>query len=256
MDVYMSYKTKRTPSDLVYNCHSLALYLAKRHYKKVFFITDDVGRKFFKDLLFYDVTTEMNGVPESKMWALGKLETYKIAAGRRKEFIHIDYDVFLWKKLPTNIELSSVIVQSYESIGGYIDLDAFLDKFPEYYMKTPYASTMGIFGGSHFEFIKKYADIAIKLSTSPLYAEFFNEHPYILRMAIIIEQYMICALAQKDNIELTPLLSKSCIMQITPEICEKEAERIGFSHLGQMKNEEYYRNRVKTRCIEFNIPYK
>jgi hypothetical protein len=95
----------------------LSVELARQHYPDTALVTDDDGAKLLVDQLrlpFSRVSLELNALAACSpdWWALGKLFAYRL---QTEPFIHIDSDVFLWKRLPPDLEAAPVFAQSPET---------------------------------------------------------------------------------------------------------------------------------------------
>src|SRR5512144_869064 len=83
----------------------LSLERARRHYRPTVLYTDDDGVRLLVDGLGLDfdaVHTTLNALSatDPEWWALGKLYAYR---SQSEAFVHVDNDVFLWKRLPTEL---------------------------------------------------------------------------------------------------------------------------------------------------------
>src|SRR4051794_18448095 len=84
----------------------LSVHTAARYYSDTRLVTDTAGARVLVDLLglpFAHVDTALDQLEPSDpgWWALGKLEAYRL---QRDPFVHIDTDVFLWKRLAPAVE--------------------------------------------------------------------------------------------------------------------------------------------------------
>jgi hypothetical protein len=189
-------------SDLLYTT-ALAVTMSRRHFKEVQFMSSDWGIKLFKKigLPVTEFSTDLNHMKTvSKFfWAYGKLLAYK---KQEKPFIHVDNDVFLWKKLPDRILNAQLCFQSKE----FFDLPG----YKYYYMLKPcfdeakvkpqvivnneiddFAYNCGICGGHKLEFFKEWE----KCSSEYIFASenqdlFFNKYRDVLiHQNLFHEQY-------------------------------------------------------------------
>lgn len=74
----------------------------KEYYPRVSLITDEKGKKLLIDILklpYDEVSLRLNDLQDSnkQIWTLGKIWSYSI---QQQPFLHVDGDVFIWKKLP------------------------------------------------------------------------------------------------------------------------------------------------------------
>jgi hypothetical protein len=77
-------------------------------------VTDDAGARMLVDglgLQFTRVSTELNALAkhDPDWWNLGKIHAYHL---QMEPFVHIDSDVFLWKRLPPRLEHADVFAQN------------------------------------------------------------------------------------------------------------------------------------------------
>src|SRR5262249_40034698 len=96
----------------------LSVETARRHYPDTSLVTDDEGTELLLDRLrlpFRHVSLELNHLrsQDADWWALGKLPAYRI---QPPPFVHIDADVFLWRRLPARLESAAVFAQSPETL--------------------------------------------------------------------------------------------------------------------------------------------
>jgi hypothetical protein len=89
----------------------LSVQQARKFFGKTVLFTDDYGAKMLVDGLQLDfdvVSTALNTLNDHdpKWWALGKIYTY---GSQNDPFIHIDNDVFLWKRLPVNSGIELIL---------------------------------------------------------------------------------------------------------------------------------------------------
>ena len=170
-------------SELFLDMWKVSCALAKKHYGKVFLVTDTPGRETLKILPFDEIIVALDGIPQiPHMWCAGKLYAYKYAA-MYGQFLHLDADVFLWEKLPEDLTNSDIFAQNIED--DYL-LNNVYKKFPGDYEAPSLINTIienkmeylpynvGIFGGTNVEQIEKYVDIALDLFEDPQWYHYFN----------------------------------------------------------------------------------
>lgn len=164
----------------------LSFETARKHYPKTSLVTDDAGARMLVDGLglgFDDVSTELNALADHDpaIWMLGKLRAYR---AQTEPFIHLDTDVFLWKRLSENLERSPVFAQNPEPfISGASHYKP--DKIQEAlrqrtqgwipqewewslsFGNPQQAECCGVFGGTCLDFIHYYVDLAFRLIEAP-----------------------------------------------------------------------------------------
>ena len=164
----------------------LSVMEAKKHYgDDTHLVTDDEGARILVDGLglgFGKVSTALNMIQEydPSWWALGKIVAYR---SQDVPFIHIDSDVFLWSKLPEELETADVFAQNPEFfiVGDrhtwYIpdqleklllyENQGWLPKEWNWYRAVfsdmLSAACCGIYGGTRLDFIHYCADMALQI---------------------------------------------------------------------------------------------
>src|SRR5262245_15965932 len=253
------------------NAWTLSVHLAQRHFDDVELVTDNYGKAMLVDglhLPFTKVKNELDAVVPAHVkdlyWTFGKLWAYSL---QDEPFIHIDYDVFLWNKLPERILAAPMFGQNMECDiwqvdiyrQGYKALCGHLKHKPHdwiaiypYVHKHDIAINVGIIGGNDIEFLRKYASTAIDMITHCENKEGFEIIQRLNKLTdgnvahgcnVVTEQYLysrIC-LAQRRWNDMQLLLD-------TKEICADNAphisvnrlcKEIGFTHLIGLKAKQH-----------------
>ena len=261
MKFYMSYwcnKNTKNISEYLIDIHRLSVFLVKKHYKECHLITDSLSKPYFEDVGFTSITTELDALNdiESNNWALGKLYSYKFLSEKGVPFCHIDYDVFLWNKLPDKIFESEIFAQNIEK--KVYDTYAF-DIFKKHHKsknfitsipkreEDPIAYNVGIMGGNNLEFIKKYAETGIGFSLDKNNIECYSIMNTLQSQAIpcISEQYCLAVCSEKYNVPVTCLLKS-----IKEQDLEKEASHMGYTHLINHKHHPNTKDAIYLRLYE------
>lgn len=137
--------------------------LLREHYEKLELVTDKLGKEILIDKLnlpYTQVVTELDdlNMGNTLLWALGKLHAYSI---QDEPFIHIDGDIFIYKKFSQELTSAEILGQNIET--GFRDesqveyatvpdyLHALLEKGG--HLK---AINVGIFGGTNLPAVKAY----------------------------------------------------------------------------------------------------
>jgi len=211
---------------------ALSVLLARRHYQQIEMVTDDAGASLFRKmgLEFSKVSLSMNDFRADKeAWAAGKIHAYAL---QEEPFVHIDHDVFLFEPLPEWWTSAPVGAQDDEPRYRY---DESLTKvhpphrnlvaLPDY---NWHAYNTGIFGGHDLDFIRGYANEALKL---------IHDHPCFHWWAMpVYEQAFLSKYAHDRKREVTLLLKD-----------HDEAEDLGYCHLMECKNRPNCVSRVYMR---------
>ncbi len=181
---------------------------AKKYHEKVILYTDTDG---------YDLLIKMLGVSydqvsllldnignlSHKLWVLGKFAAFK---DQNSPFIHIDNDVYLWRKIPAEKSKDFLITQSKIAIPeGYRQtLREVFENFefiPECILKKGipenfWVANAGIIGGNDIDFFQNYCRIAEEFvgknyhSMSQINIGFFNT---------ILDEYLFSCLAEEQG---------------------------------------------------------
>lgn len=151
---------------------TLSCLLLRRHYDHVELFTDEIGKKVLIDILQLPYTKvhivfDENFVIHPKLFSLAKIRTYSL---QQKPFIHVDGDVFLWKRLSDSLLNAELIASNIEKNLFFnkdilLAIDRTFDFIPKHLRKIHeheniFSSNAGIFGGSNMKFIKQYCKAA------------------------------------------------------------------------------------------------
>lgn len=185
----------------------LSLATASRHYPDTHLVTDDEGARILVDELqlpFRRVSTELNGMRDEdpQWWALGKLEAYRL---QTEPFVHIDTDVFLWKRLRPQLEGADVFTQSPEPLPGFCYRPEAIERWIGYpesgwlpaewsalqNCAAPAASCCGILGGCRTDFVRHYAESALRILRDTRNRPAMATLPGKSGHMMVIEQYML-----------------------------------------------------------------
>ena len=160
-----------------YNFMSWALSCLQliKYYGSVDLVTDSIGAAILVQKLKLPYTNvslkleELKSV-DSRLWALGKIVTYKL---QDQPFLHVDGDVYIWERFSKELERSEVVVQNMEvEYPFYKDLMEQIDR--HFYFTPPSivnygqfnnnynAYNAGIIGGGDLEFFRLFTGEALK----------------------------------------------------------------------------------------------
>ena len=184
--------------------------LLKRHYDDVELYTDKAGYELLIEKLklpyskVHVVLDELNHY-SSAVWALSKIRTYSL---QDAPFIHIDGDVFLWKKFPDRLVGSDLIIQNREIGNQYFDtswktleeqLSFIPDEIRDHRQKENAVNVynFGIFGGQNTDLIKHYAQKAFDFVDQNIDSLDSIKH---LNFNIFFEQYLFYCMAQDQQV--------------------------------------------------------
>jgi len=230
----------------------LSLETARRHFPETALYTDDEGAARLIDgigLEFGRVSTALSSLQDHdpEWWTLGKLYTYR---AQTEAFVHLDSDVFLWKGLPETLRSAPVLAQNpecfdfgdehwyrplrYESAlraaGGWLP-----EEWAWYTARRGrVAASCGILGGQRTDFLRHYADRAIRMIEHPANCPVWPQFDKI-RDNILFEQYLLAACVEYGRAHPDTgygdvrigYLFDSMEGSFAPE----QAERMGYTHL-------------------------
>jgi hypothetical protein len=248
----------------------LSLRLARRHYPETVLVTDRVGRALLVDRLgldFTHVSTELERLREADhgWWALGKLVAYGL---QDRPFVHLDTDVFLWKPLPPRLRSAELFSQCPEdhSLEEWCSPREVEAVFARHDVELPAEwewarsrctdgfreENCGILGGTHTDFIRYYANLAVGLALDRSYACAWQDLSDKSGYNMLIEQFLLAACVDYHrfhpdspfhNVRLANLFS-SFGESFNPDA----TGRAGFTHLmGNAKTNFHVTQRLEKR---------
>ena len=232
----------------------LSLRTAARHYRPTALYTDRAGASLLVDAIgleFDEVHTSLDALRsvDSGWWALGKLYAYH---AQREPFVHIDSDVFLWQKLPLNVEGAPVFAQNPEpfEIGrSYYQPEVFEEALlavADAWLPGEWAwfrasgmqqrgDCCGILGGTSVDFIRHYAEQAIALVERPENQRAWSELTDKISHNILFEQYLLSACIEYHRRRKSSPYRDVDIAYVFPTVDaafdSDAARRVGYTHL-------------------------
>jgi hypothetical protein len=247
----------------------LSVQTARQHYPETSLITDDAGAAMLVDglgLPFDHVSTGLQDLhtADADWWVLGKLYAYR---AQEKPFVHLDTDVFLWKRLPKAMEAAPVLAQNTEQfpfVGSWYRPEAFdvavratqgwLPPEWSWYVaqRRGEALCCGVFGGNDIGFINHYADSAIRFIEHPLNQTAWELIGFKIGDNILFEQYFLSAcIAYHAHHETSPFYGvyAYCLFGSTEDAFNPEkAGATGYTHLiGGAKRDEALAESLEAR---------
>lgn len=262
----------------------LSVETAKQHYPDTWLITDDAGARLLVDgigLQFARVSTELNALDQldPDWWGMGKIYAYRI---QREPFVHIDNDVFLWKRLPARLEHAAVFAQCPEPFANFAhyqpeQLEQSLRQGHECWLPAEWhwyrhnrnrrGVCCGILGGNHVALINQYADASFRLVSDPHNQKALQALPNKYMHMLTVEQYMLVAFVEYRKARATLPSSNIDIECLFGSMADawnpRYAVQTGFTHLagGAKMNPRFterLENRVRQdypklyeRCIQY-----
>ena len=238
----------------------LSVECAQRHYSRTVLVTDTEGARLLVDRLglpFTTVTTTLTALDDTdpEWWVLGKLWAYR---AQTEPFVHLDSDVFLWKRLPEALEAAPVCAQNPESFprddaSCYrpATYDRAIHSFggwapEEWRWSTSRRSTKavccGVLGGAAVDFLAYYADLAIQMIQHPRNRAAWTSLGSRIGDNILFEQYLLAACLEFHGRRPGSPFSDVHAAYLFPSsddaFDESSAVRMGYTHLiGGAKND-------------------
>lgn len=246
---------------------ALSLGLALRWFDRVILITDKEGENRLigkYGLPFSEVRVVLDDQFEpaqSLIWSAGKVWTYQHMAAAGEPFLHLDNDVFLWKKPPDRILEAPFFIQSLERFRtGTGDkfhyaydnknLDRQIPVLPPdiraaLKLRSHGPWNAGIIGGSNTDFIQRYAEEVLGILREP-----GNQAAWQFlggsASSLFLEQYCGAVIGERERQTVETLMSDQCT--------DMECLLFGYSHfLGPAKYGPDIQQRVAHR-LEKEFP--
>lgn len=224
------------------------------HYRPTALYTDDAGARTLIDgagLEFDEVHTTLNALADHDpgWWALGKMYAYR---AQPAPFVHIDSDVFMWKRLRGDVESAPVIAQHPEgfvpgrsfyrpeAFEAAVDgvWDGWLPPEWQWYRRSGRpmrGESCGIVGGNSTDFLRHYAERAIGLIEHP------GNQPAWDRLGdkeshnVLFEQYLLAACLEHHQHHADSPFHDVTIAYVFPSAGQafnpRAAEEAGYTHL-------------------------
>jgi hypothetical protein len=189
----------------------VSVHAARQHYPETALVTDRAGKRLLVEQLglpFSEVSTALERLREHDpgWWALGKIVAYGV---QTSPFIHIDSDVYLWKRLPEHLEAAPVFGQwpehfvAQQSYYRPEDIEAALNatggilpvewEWARSCGPDLRAENCGIIGGTEVAFLRHYARTALELVERPENAAAWQQLPDKRGYNIVVEQFLLAA---------------------------------------------------------------
>lgn len=257
----------------------LSLRLATPHFSETQLVTDTAGKRMLVDMLglkFDLVSTALDQLRDAApgWWALGKLTAYSL---QDRPFTHIDTDVFLWKALPPRLTSAPVFAQCPESHSlenewcGPHQIEALFDrhrlKLPVEWQWASSRNTTcfredncGILGANNVDFIRHYAETALRLVSDPAHRALWDELPDKSGFTMLIEQYLLACCIDYHRIAPESKFRGISIRYLFPGSSEaytpNTAASLGYTHLqGDCKTHPDVVARLERRVAQLDPPF-
>ena len=232
----------------------LSTQTAGRYYRPLVLYTDDDGARMLVDglgLEFDEVHTTLNALShhDADWWAIGKLYAYR---SEREPFVHLDNDVFLWKRLPETVESAAVLAQNPEFFlagQSYYQPEVFEDVLEgradtwlpvewRWYRSSGTdlrAECCGVFGGQRIDFIHHYASQAIKIVEHPANRRALQSLDNKIGHNVLFEQFFLGACIEYHSRQSSSPYRDIAVEHVFPSIDDAFdpaiAGEIGYTHL-------------------------
>lgn len=249
----------------------LTLRLAQKHFAETALVTDSDGKALLVDRLglqFSEVSTELDELRDVDpgWWALGKLVAYSL---QRQPFVHLDTDVFLWKPLSPALQSADVLAQCPEWFSfdhGRGQQKTIEELFERHDLSMPKEwewavsrtdthfreENCGIMGGNRVDFIRHYAESAIRLVTDPAHTSLWAELRHKDGLNMLIEQFWLSACLDYHRLDPASPYRGVSIRYVFPSMERafdpQAAALAGFTHLlGDTKAHPEVASRMEQR---------
>lgn len=199
---------------LAYSCLQI-----KKFYQYNEIVANDNGISLVMDTLklpyesVRQLPDKLNNLPKG-LWAYPKVLSYSM---QEEPFIHVDNDVYIWERFPKEFESADLVAQNIEvPISVYRDgINAIKKYFPVYpqwlnsyshYSKQEFiGANAGVIGGNDIEFLRRYADCAVKAidDNSGLWS--MEDTPSLGNTNVVYEQLLFYHMAIKEQKHITTL---------------------------------------------------
>jgi hypothetical protein len=242
----------------------------KEVFSEVELYTDQAGKELFIDQLnlpytrvhvvLDDLTREYGR--KKSIWALGKIYAYQQQTG---PFLHVDNDVFIWKKFSEDLLKQPIIAQSYEMNNGHHKANLYssvktLDYIPEVILENIRSKhdggqyNAGIIGGCDIEFFQNFTKEAFSFVDKNL--DKLNSLPKDACFPCLFEQYLFSVMAQEKKKTIATLLPLPKIpsdnFKNLVEISDRY--RTNFVHLVGDHKKEYYNTSLISEILWLEYP--
>lgn len=226
----------------------------KQWFKKTELVTDDLGFDLLVNKLgleFDSVHRTLNQIDSTfdNLFAYGKVLAHEI---QTEPFMHVDYDVFWYKKPPDFILNAGVATQNTESLNkfvlGYATGLQLIEKkrikMPEYWDSWYAVShNCGFFAANDIPFVQLYAKESKRVAA--LIKHLKKDGVFI---DLLYEQFALSLLARKMKKEVAVLFEE--ISDDFEEALDPAFNEFGYQHLlGHYKNQAQYIDPVKNYII-------
>jgi hypothetical protein len=229
---------------------ALSFWTVRALFRSTTLVTDDAGAALLIDQLglpFDSISTSLEGLAgcDERWWILGKLQAYH---EQERPFLHVDNDVFLWRRLPEALLTCDLVGQNPEyaptSDATFYKPSAFTADVaagsgllpPEWhaYLRAGGATAVctGIFGGCDNEAISQYAERAMWTIQRDENDVVWAGLDVGLREQVLLEQYYLAAYWADVGNDIGHRPEMKYLFSSLEEAYDPAAcRRLGFTHL-------------------------
>jgi hypothetical protein len=192
---------------------ALSVLQLRQFYDEVELITDAAGKAVLIDTLNLPYTSVRVVLDEAlsayphDLWALAKIHAYSI---QKEPFMHVDGDVYIWKRFEDHIEQAPLVAQNFEVDFPFYrkPLATIKNEFQNvptcmlneiHEEKSIFSSNAGVIGGQNYGFFKEYKQLAFGIIDSN--AQTLTKIAYNF-LNICIEQFLYYCLAKEKSIAM------------------------------------------------------
>lgn len=246
----------------------LSVQTCRRFFDGAHLVADSEAATLFAERLglhFDSISLTLDALDSADpdLWALGKLHAYSV---QTQPFLHIDADVYLWKPPRGEPHAADVFTaypelreygQSYcrcaslkaavHRVSGWLpeELDSYV---PSASMLE--AENCAMIGGNRVDFIRYYADLAIRAVDHPANRYAWKRRGSMMQDMLIFEQHMLSAVfrfhAERPG---SPFAGVRLVHMFASEgDCVRDSAEAGFTHLlSRFKDDRGLLDRLSAR---------
>jgi hypothetical protein len=245
----------------------LSVETARQHLPRTALVTDALGAELLVERLgleFDEVSTTLDELDghDPEWWNLGKLLAYAV---QEEPFVHVDQDVYLWKPLPERLLGADLFTQNPElfphgqsdyrpetlehtlhSVGGWVPEELVHCVPVDGVLR---GACCGIIGGRRLDFIRYYAELALRLVDHPRNAPAWPLLGNKQLFTTVLEQYLLEACVRFQQSEGAPFrgVEMHYLFDSVDEAYARAAAA-GFTHLiGGAKRDAGLLARIESR---------
>jgi hypothetical protein len=247
-----------TMNETLHDLHELSVLTSLQNFGNIHLITTERGKEFLQDLPYTSIQLFDSEIDSryGSFWSVGKIFAIEQILKKRQPFLHIDYDVFFFKPLVSEVLNTDVLIQDIEgkeSVLGYgtekfyevcKDLKFFKDGLVNMEtnginlsnnLRVDFAYNCGILGGNDIDFFSNYVTQIKDFIESPINYDVFESHDGLDHISCILEQFSLAIMCKNSNIKVRPLLGTNYDLEERDRI----AHNIGYTHLmGEKRSQE------------------